>query len=62
MSLQNSIKTHTIFKLLLLPINILTKAILNKLKKQLGFLNGDTLGFSIELIEIILLNIFVTLV
>lgn len=62
MSLQNSIKTHTIFKLLLLPVNILSKAILNKLKKQLGFLNGDTLGFSIELIEIILLNIFVIIV
>jgi len=62
LSLQNSLKTNTLFKLILLPINILTKAILNKLKKQLGFLNGDTLGFSIELIEIILLNIFVVLV
>lgn len=55
--LQNSIKVSFVFKLLFLPIDILTKIILRKLKKQLGFLNGDTLGFNIELTEIILLNI-----
>jgi adenosylcobinamide-GDP ribazoletransferase len=60
-SLKNSLKTSTIFKLLLLPINILTKTILNKLKQRLGFLNGDTLGFLIEFTEIILLNIFIAI-
>jgi adenosylcobinamide-GDP ribazoletransferase len=55
--LQNSIDISFIFKLLFLPINLLTKLTLRKLKKHLGFLNGDTLGFNIEIIEIILLNI-----
>jgi len=56
-SLQNSIKVSMIFKVLFIPIDILTKLILKKLKKQLGFINGDTLGFNIEVSEIVLLNI-----
>lgn len=60
-SLQDSFKTNIIIKILFLPINILSKFILNRIKKQLGFLNGDTLGFNIELIELILLNIGVLL-
>ena len=31
--------------------------ILNKLQDRLGFLNGDTLGFMIVTIEIVLLNV-----
>jgi len=60
-SLKNSIKISFIFRLLFLPFNILTKLILKKVKKAIGFLNGDTLGFNIELQEIILLNIGVIL-
>jgi adenosylcobinamide-GDP ribazoletransferase len=56
-SLQKSIKVNIVFKLLFLPLNLLTKFILRKLKNSIGFLNGDTLGFTIVLIEIILLNI-----
>jgi adenosylcobinamide-GDP ribazoletransferase len=57
--LQNSIKVPLVFKLIFLPIDILTKATLRKLKKHLGFINGDTLGFNIEFMEIVLLNIAV---
>ena len=46
-------------KLLFLPFNILTKFILKIIKKHIGFLNGDTLGFTIELQEILFLNIFI---
>ena len=60
-SLKNSIEISFIFRLLFLPFNILTKLILKKIKKAIGFLNGDTLGFNIELQEIILLNIGVLL-
>jgi len=60
-SLKNSIKIAFIFRLLFLPFNILTKFILKRIKKAIGFLNGDTLGFNIELQEIILLNIGVLL-
>jgi len=56
-SLQKSIKINIIFNLLFLPLNILTNFILKKIKKHIGFLNGDTLGFTIVSIEIILLNI-----
>ena len=59
LALKNSYKTSILLKIIFLPLNLLTKFILNKLKKQLGFLNGDTLGFTIELIELILLNIAV---
>jgi cobalamin synthase len=60
-SLKNSIEISFIYRILFLPFNILTKLILKKLKKHIGFLNGDTLGFNIELQEIILLNIGVLL-
>jgi len=56
-SLKDSFLVPRILKIIFFPLNILTKFILGKLKKQLGFLNGDTLGFNIELQEIILLNI-----
>ena len=59
LALKNSVKVSIIFKILFLPIALINKLILKKLQKQLGFLNGDTLGFSIELLEIILLNIAV---
>ena len=59
LALKNSVKVSIIFKVLFLPIAILNKLILKKLQQRLGFLNGDTIGFSIELIEIILLNIAV---
>lgn len=56
-SLKKSFHFNIVLKTLLLPINFLSKYILKSLQKKLGFLNGDTLGFNIELIEIILLNI-----
>ena len=61
-SLQESFKTPMIMKLVFLPCNLLTKFILNTLKTKLGFINGDTLGFSIELQEILYLNIGIVLV
>jgi adenosylcobinamide-GDP ribazoletransferase len=60
-SIQNSFKTTVLMKLIFLPFRIFTKSILKTLKKHLGFLNGDTLGFTIELQEIIYLNIAVLL-
>ncbi len=60
-SLKSSISTSVIFKIIFLPFNMLTKFILLQLKKKLGFLNGDTVGFTIELQEIIFLNIGVAL-
>jgi len=62
LALKSSVKVSIIFKILFLPIAILNKLILKKLQKQLGFLNGDTLGFNIEFIELILLNIAVIIV
>lgn len=56
-SLQNSYKTNVILKTILLPLNVFTKVHLSFIKKKLGFLNGDTLGFHIEITELILLNI-----
>jgi adenosylcobinamide-GDP ribazoletransferase len=60
-SLKDSIEVPRVLKIIFFPLNVLTKIILGKLKKQLGFLNGDTLGFNIELQEIILLNIGIIL-
>ena len=60
-SLKSSFQTPVFIKILFLPLNILTKFILNQLKKHLGFLNGDTLGFTIELQEILLLNLGILL-
>jgi adenosylcobinamide-GDP ribazoletransferase len=40
---------------------IFVKPILKNLQKKLGFLNGDTLGFTIELSEIIYLNIAIAI-
>jgi len=61
-SIQESFKTSIFIKLLFLPFNLLTKFILNLLKKKLGFINGDVLGFNIELQEIIYLNLGIILV
>lgn len=60
-SLKKAVLPSKIVKIILLPLNILTKLILKILQKRLGFLNGDTLGFNIELLEIILLNIGIML-
>lgn len=60
-SMQESFKTSVFAKLLFLPFHLFTKAILKLLKKKLGFINGDTLGFTIELQEIIYLNIGILL-
>jgi len=60
-SLKDSYSSNIILELILFPIVISTKYILNKLKKNLGFLNGDTLGFNIEFQEIVLLNIAIIL-
>ena len=56
-NIQNSFKTPVFVKILFLPFRILTKYILRKLKFKLRVLNGDTLGFTIELEEIIYLNL-----
>lgn len=56
-SIQESFKTSIFIKLLFLPFHLFTKLMLSKIKKNLGFLNGDTLGFTIEIQEIIYLNI-----
>lgn len=60
-SIQKSFITSVFIKLLFLPVSVFTKAILKLLKKKLGFLNGDTLGFTIEFQEIVYLNIAVLL-
>jgi len=61
-SIQNAYKTPLYLKLLFLPFNLLTKFILSGLKKKLGFINGDTLGFTIEIQEIIYLNLGILLI
>jgi len=60
-SIQNSFKTSMWIKLIFLPAHLLTKFILKLLQKKLGFINGDTLGFNIELQEILYLNIGIIL-
>jgi adenosylcobinamide-GDP ribazoletransferase len=49
-------------KLLLFPLFLLTRLILKRIKKQLGFINGDSLGFTIETVEILLLHLGVLFV
>jgi len=61
-SIQEAFKTPWFIKLLFLPFNLLTKVILKTLKNKLGFINGDILGFSIELQEIIYLNLAIILI
>jgi len=56
-SIQDAFTTSIFMKLLFLPFHIFTKIILKILQKKLGFLNGDTIGFTIELQEIVYLNI-----
>ena len=56
-SLQGAYRSNIVLKILLLPLNIFTKLHLNFIKRKLGFLNGDTLGFHIEITELLLLNI-----
>jgi len=55
-SLQSAHKSNIVLKTLLLPLNVFTKLHLSFIKRKLGFLNGDTLGFHIEITELILLN------
>jgi adenosylcobinamide-GDP ribazoletransferase len=61
LSLQESFKTPSTINTILFPIRYLTHLILKKLQKHIGFLNGDTLGFNIELQELIYLNIGILL-
>ena len=57
-SLKQSYIKNIVVDLILLPLKISTRYIAKKIKLQLGFLNGDILGFIIVLNEILLLNIF----
>ena len=61
-SIQNAFSTPLFIKLLFLPCSLLTKFILHTLKNKLGFLNGDMLGFNIELQEILYLNLAIILI
>ena len=61
-SIQSSFKTALFIKILFIPCNLMTKYILYTLKKKLGFLNGDILGFNIEVQEIIYLNLAIVLI
>lgn len=60
-TLQTHFQPSLFFKVSLFPLYYLTKFILQNLKKRLGFLNGDTLGFNIEIQELIYLNIGIIL-
>ena len=57
LALKENYSENSTINMLLFPLRATTKYILTKLKNQLGFLNGDTLGFVIVINEIILLNI-----
>jgi len=59
--LKNSSAQSSIIKLLFFPLDFATRFLLKVLRKRLGFLNGDTIGFGIELLEIIALNIGIAL-
>jgi len=54
--MKNAITFNTVLKIVFFPLNIVVNLILNILKNRLGFLNGDTLGFMIVVVEIIVLN------
>ncbi|MEA3497800.1 MAG: adenosylcobinamide-GDP ribazoletransferase [Campylobacterota bacterium] len=56
-SLKESIKINKFIKIVFLPMKIFVNYVLNSLKKRLGFLNGDILGFLIVVLEIAILNI-----
>lgn len=60
-NIQRAFKTSLVAKLLFLPFNIFTKFLLYRLQKKIGFLNHDSLGFTIELQEIVYLNIGILL-
>jgi len=55
--LKENKKEFRVLNILLYPIKLFVDYTLNKLQKKLGFLNGDTLGFLIVVLEIVLLNI-----
>ena len=61
-SIQDAFSTPLFIKLVFLPCSLLTKLILHTLKRKLGFLNGDMLGFNIELQEILYLNLAIILI
>jgi adenosylcobinamide-GDP ribazoletransferase len=61
-SLKDSFKLYISLKILFFPLYLWTSSLLKILQRNLGFLNGDALGFSIELTEILLLNIGVMFV
>jgi adenosylcobinamide-GDP ribazoletransferase len=56
-SLKQSVGELKYLEIILFPIKIFVNYILNILKKRIGFLNGDTLGFLIVVLEIVILNI-----
>ena len=55
-SLKYSITKYKIISLVLLPIRLFVDVVLNILKNKFGFLNGDTIGFLIVILEIVILN------
>ncbi|MEA1913720.1 MAG: adenosylcobinamide-GDP ribazoletransferase [Campylobacterota bacterium] len=61
LGLKNAVVYPAWLKIIAYPLVLLVGLILKPLKKRLGFLNGDTLGFMIVLLEIIVLNIGIVL-
>ena len=57
LSLKENKKDYKVLNILFYPIKLFVDYILNKLLNKLGFLNGDTLGFLIVVLEIVILNI-----
>ncbi|MEA3289953.1 MAG: adenosylcobinamide-GDP ribazoletransferase [Campylobacterota bacterium] len=56
-SLKESHSSSIVFDTVLYPLKKAVRYILSTLKKRLGFLNGDTIGAMIVIIEVILLNL-----
>ncbi|MEA3352356.1 MAG: adenosylcobinamide-GDP ribazoletransferase [Campylobacterota bacterium] len=56
-AMKENYEPHILMTLLLYPLKLLVNYILKTLQKRLGFLNGDTLGAMIVMVEIILINI-----
>jgi adenosylcobinamide-GDP ribazoletransferase len=56
-SMKQVKKNLYFFDTFLLPVKWLTFFIINKISKRIGFINGDIMGFTIEILELILLHI-----
>ncbi len=61
-SLKQNYKPFYILEFVFFIPKYFTKYVLKKIKNQLGFLNGDILGFVIVLNEILFINIFLYIV